>query len=131
MTKEEKIDMFAMRANGCTLQQVADKYGITRERVRQILLAYATPRKEKVYAYPNISHWMEENGVTLSQLADNCKLSYNTVRGYLNGVRDPNFIFVQYILKETGMPFEVAFQIREAAGSNEWNSASKEAHRRV
>ena len=131
MTKEEKIDMFAMRANGCTLQQVADKYGITRERVRQILFAYAKPRKEKVYAYPNISHWMEENGVTLSQLADNCKLSYNAVREYLNGVRDPNFIFVQYILKETGMPFEVAFQIREAAGSNEWNSASKEAHRRV
>ena len=131
MTKEEKIDMFAMRANGCTLQQVADKYGITRERVRQILFAYTAPRKEKVYAYPNISRWMEENGVTLSQLADNCKLSYNTVRGYLNGVRDPNFIFVQYILKETGMPFEVAFQIREATGSNEWNSASKEAHRRV
>ena len=131
MTKEEKIDMFAMRANGCTLQQVAVKYGITRERVRQILLAYTAPRKEKVYAYPNISNWMEENGVTLSQLADNCKLSYNTVRGYLNGVREPNFIFVQYILKETGMPFEVAFQIREEAASNEWNSASKEAHRRV
>ena len=131
MTKEEKIDMFAMRANGCTLQQVAGKYGITRERVRQILLAYTAPRKEKVYAYPNISHWMEANGVTLSQLADNCKLSYNTVRGYLKGIREPNFIFVQYILKETGMPFDVAFQIREAAASNEWNSASKEAHRRV
>ena len=126
MTKEEKIDMFAMRANGCTLQQVADKYGITRERVRQILLAYSAPRKEKVYAYPNISHWMAENGVTLSKLADNCKLSYNTVRGYLNGVRDPNFIFVQYILKETGMPFEVAFQIREAAESNEWNRRAHE-----
>ena len=126
MTKEEKIDMFAMRANGCTLQQVADKHGITRERVRQILFAYTAPRKEKVYAYPNISHWMEENGVTLSQLADNCKLSYNTVRGYLNGVRDPNFIFVQYILKETGMPFEVAFQIREAAASNEWNRRAHE-----
>lgn len=126
MTKEEKIDMFAMRANGCTLQQVADKYGITRERVRQILLAYTAPRKEKVYAYPNISNWMEENGVTLSLLSDNCKLSYNTVRGYLNGVRDPNFIFVQYILKETGMPFEVAFQIREAAASNEWNRRAHE-----
>ena len=131
MTKEEKIDMFAMRANGCTLQQVADKYGITRERVRQILFAYATPRNAKAHAHPNTSHWMGENGVTLSQLADNCKLSYNTVRGYLNGVRDPNFIFVEYILKETAMPFEVAFQIREAAGSNEWNSDSKEAHRRV
>ncbi len=126
MTKEEKIDMFAMRLNGCTLQQVADKYGITRERVRQILFAYTAPRKEKVYAYPNISHWMAENGVTLSQLADNCKLSYNTVRGYLNGVREPNFIFVQYILKETGMPFEVAFQIREAAASNEWNRRAHE-----
>ena len=126
MTKEEKIDMFAMRANGCTLQQVAGKYGITRERVRQILFAYTAPRKEKVYAYPNISHWMEANGVTLSQLADNCKLSYNTVRGYLKGIREPNFIFVQYILKETGMPFEVAFQIREAAGSNEWNRRAHE-----
>ena len=126
MTKEEKIDMFAMRANGCTLQQVAGKYGITRERVRQILLAYTAPRKEKVYAYPNISHWMEANGVTLSQLADNCKLSYNTVRGYLKGIREPNFIFVQYILKETGMPFDVAFQIREAAASNEWNRRAHE-----
>ena len=126
MTKEEKIDMFAMRVNGCTLQQVADKYGITRERVRQILFAYTAPRKEKVYAYPNISHWMEANGVTLSQLADNCKLSYNTVRGYLKGIREPNFIFVQYILKETGMPFEVAFQIRESAASNEWNRRAHE-----
>ena len=126
MTKEEKIDMFAMRANGCTLQQVAVKYGITRERVRQILLAYTAPRKEKVYAYPNISNWMEENGVTLSQLADNCKLSYKTVRAYLKGIREPNFIFVQYILKETGMPFEVAFQIREEAASNEWNRRAHE-----
>ena len=126
MTKEEKIDMFSMRLNGCTLQQVAGKYGITRERVRQILFAYTAPRKEKVYAYPNISNWMVENGVTLSQLADNCKLSYSTVRGYLNGVREPNFIFVQYILKETGMPFDVAFQIREAAESNEWNRRAHE-----
>ena len=126
MTKEEKIDMFAMRVNGSTLQQVADKYGITRERVRQILFSYIAPRNEKVYAYPNISHWMAENGVTLSKLADNCKLSYNTVRGYLNGTRYPNFIFVQYILKETGMPFEVAFQIREVAESNEWNRRAHE-----
>ena len=115
MTKEEQIDMFAMRVNGSTLQQVADKYGLTRERVRKILFAYVAPRNEKVYAYPNISHWMAENDITLSQLADNCNLSYNAVRDYMNGVRDPNFIFVQYILKETGMPFEVAFQNREAA----------------
>ena len=34
---KDKIKMFEMRVKGATLQEIGDKFGITREGVRQIL----------------------------------------------------------------------------------------------
>lgn len=37
MTRDQIIDMFTMRLDGHTPKEVGDKYGITKERVQQIL----------------------------------------------------------------------------------------------
>ena len=39
LTREEKIDMFSMRLDGYTLQEIGDKYGVTREAVRRMFAA--------------------------------------------------------------------------------------------
>ena len=42
MTKEEKIDAFTMRLDGYTLQEIGDKYGLTRERIRKMFALITT-----------------------------------------------------------------------------------------
>ena len=42
MTREEKIDAFTMRLDGYTLQEIGDKYGLTKERIRQMFAAVTT-----------------------------------------------------------------------------------------
>ena len=66
MTKEEKIDAFTMRLNGYTLQEIGDKYGLTRERIRQMFASITTESRisRKNYIYPNISDWMIDNNVS-------------------------------------------------------------------
>ena len=60
MTKEEKIDAFTMRLDGYTLQEIGDKYGLTKERIRQILEKSCKNERNtmKNYVYPNLADWM-------------------------------------------------------------------------
>ncbi len=37
MTREEKIEAFTMRLDGETYQEIADKFGVTRQYIHQIL----------------------------------------------------------------------------------------------
>lgn len=46
-SRDHVADMVAMRQAGATLQTIGDKYGITRERVRQLLLPFNIPRDYK------------------------------------------------------------------------------------
>lgn len=76
MTNEEKIKMFSMRLEGCTLQQIGDKYGITRERVRQVLDDSAGKRvKGQNWIYPNLRKYLNENKINACELAENCGVS--------------------------------------------------------
>lgn len=120
MTREQKIDMFAMRVNGFTLQEIADKYGVTRERVRQILAKSCSESgiSRKNYIYPNIADWMRENKVTQKMLSDKLGCSKATVSSYLIGRHSPSFEFINVILDITKMPYEVAFS-KERVQKNE------------
>ena len=114
MTREEKIDAFTMRLDGYTLQEIGDKYGLTRERIRQMFASITTksgiPRKiYKNYIYPNISDWMIDNNVKQSDLSKKLGCAQVTISSYLTGKNPPSFAFINLMLELTKMPYEVVF----------------------
>ena len=114
MTREEKIDAFTMRLDGCTLQEIGDKYGLTRERIRQMFASITTKsgisrKSYKNYIYPNISDWMIDNNVKQSDLSKKLGCAQVTISSYLTGKNPPSFAFINLMLELTKMPYEVAF----------------------
>ena len=111
MTKEEKIDAFTMRLNGYTLQEIGDKYGLTRERIRQMFAAVTTESgiSRKNYIYPNISDWMIDNNVSQYDLCKKLGCTQTTISSYLTGRKHPSFAFINLMLELTKMPYEVVF----------------------
>ena len=114
MTKEEKIDAFTMRLDGYTLQEIGDKYGLTRERIRQMFASITTKsgisrKSYKNYIYPNISDWMIDNNVKQSDLSKKLGCAQVTISSYLTGKKPPSFAFINLMLELTKMPYEVVF----------------------
>ena len=111
MTREEKIDAFTMRLDGYTLQEIGDKYGLTRERIRKMFAAVTTESgiSRKNYIYPNIADWMIENNVSQCDLSKKLGCAPNTISTYLTGRTHPTFTFINLMLELTKMPYEVAF----------------------
>lgn len=126
MTREQKIEMFAMRVDGCTLQEIGDRFGITRERVRQVFNAVACreaniQRGTENFTYPNLSKWMRTNDVSMSELwvrmgnkqanSGTTKISKLLKGDASLGLRMSQ---IKKILQITGMTFEEAFAEKEA-----------------
>ena len=111
MTREEKIDAFTMRLDGYTLQEIGDKYGVSRERIRQMFAQVTTESgiSRKNYIYPNIADWMVENNVTQSLFRKELGCGQATISSYLTGRLSPSFEFINKVLEITKMPYEVAF----------------------
>lgn len=110
-TKEEKLDVFAMRIDGFTLQEIGDKYGVTREAIRSMLSATCGESGivKRRYVYPNIAEWMMEKHMTQTELCKKIGIAQNTVSSIMRGRQNPNFSFVTAILQLTGMTFDEAF----------------------
>ena len=114
MTREEKIDAFTMRLDGYTLQEIGDKYGLTRERIRQTFASITTKsgisrKGYKNYIYPNISDWMSDNNVKQIDLSKKLGCAQVTISSYLTGKNPPSFAFINLMLELTKMPYEVVF----------------------
>lgn len=119
---KDKIKMFEMRIRGCTLQEIGDEYGITRERVRQIMqssISRSTSmiRGREGIIYPNISKWLKDNDVSLEefksalQIEQNLKYKNATRLSHiLKGKGEFSMSEIRGILKITNMTFEEAFQ---------------------
>ena len=72
---KDKIKMFEMRVKGATLQEIGDKFGITRERVRQILKSTISRETSMIRGregiiYPNISKWLKDNDISISEFTE-------------------------------------------------------------
>lgn len=116
MTKEQKIDMFAMRLDGYTLAAIGEKYGVTRERVGQIISRSAAIRSADFdsIVYPGIRRYCIENDVTLHQLtktlAEQTSRQANGWRAKLTEKRTSmSFESISAILQVTGLTYEQAF----------------------
>lgn len=111
MTREEKIDMFCMRMDGYTLQEIGDKYGITREYVRQVLDVGKRKDNFSKIVYPGLKRYMVERKLSVRKLSILIDTQCMTVANLLYGKSNPAMSTVNKILKLTGLTYEEAFSL--------------------
>ena len=118
MTRLDRIRIFELRHDGMTLEEIGNVYGISRERVRQIMeeVTHGYDRKMRCSymqkcIYPGIKKWLLDNRITASELNKKCGLCEKPTLMYnrIMGVTEFKISEIQKILAYTGMTFEEAF----------------------
>lgn len=108
----------ALREQGMTYQQIADKLGISKQAVAQTLAKTDTARarqiKPSMCIYPGLRNWMNANKVSMAELVRRCGYvpysgNRSNFRDYLNGRHDLRKPTIDKILEITGMTYEQAF----------------------
>ena len=121
MTKEEKLEAFSMLLDGYTLQAVGDKFGVSKQRVKQVftVVGIKNDTAAESCVYPNISRWLSENGYGYRRVAKLCDTTDATVISALKDGRDCKKSFIDKFLEVSGMTYEKAFgekrEIQEAS----------------
>ena len=111
MTREEKIGMFCMRMDGYTLQEIGNKYGITREYVRQILDVGKRKDISQKIVYPGLKQYLVENKMSVRKLSFLIGTQYQTALNALCGKSKPGMDVINKILQVTGLTYEEAFSL--------------------
>lgn len=116
MTVDEKVEAYRMRLNGSSLKECADKFGVTREYIRQITPPVETcARRRSSYEtciYPNLKKWLYENRYSYSSFAKLLAVSAMSVYNALKGKVDPHKKLIDKILDATEMSYEEAFKTK-------------------
>lgn len=116
---KRKEQMLKLRDKGYTLEQLAKKYGISRQRVHYIVgktderwFTYVTPER---VTYPNLRAWMNDNKVSVAEL---CRRVYGALhpsqqhrlgrclKGNADNLR---FCEIKNLVEVTGLTFEELF----------------------
>lgn len=126
MTREEKIEAFAMRLDGKTYEEIGKRFGLTKQRIEQILNVSGRDMSLKGIIYPNLCRHIREHYGSVPKFDD--------ALGYAG--RNPNLMYrrlrgegtiaiseVRKILELTGMTFEECFALSD--GAAEFVSANK------
>ena len=123
MTKEQKLEMFSMRLDGATFQEIGDKFGLTRQRVEQILKFGETrSHRSKVSEkciYKGLSDYIDKENITLNELTKMIGMKCKTTElanKRITGVRQFKINEIRKILERTGMTFEECFSLKESEG---------------
>lgn len=93
---ERNLDMLRMYSRGATLQEIGDRFGITRERVRQIIDRYLnySPRNKITEPQKQISTYIDRMGFKKTKLAKNIGMDCSNLCKMLNlRARMPHDIF--------------------------------------
>lgn len=110
-----------MYNSGMTLLQIAEKEGLTKQRVHQIVkkdygITEFQLNKINMVLFPAIRDWMIGYKITIKEFCDNVskishnEVSANSVEKFLTNGSKTSVCLIQDILKVTGMSFEEAFK---------------------
>lgn len=114
MTVEQKVEAYRMRLEGATLKECAEKFGVSREYIRQITPPVEIhPRRRSIYdscIYPNIKEWMYQNEYSYYAFSKLLGCTPASVYNVLMGKSSPNKKLIDKILDATGMSYEEAFK---------------------
>jgi hypothetical protein len=111
MTKEQKIEAYAMILNGASQREVGEKFGVSKQYIQSLIPATAIRMDAAAErcVYPNIAEWMRENKMGFSGIAKAIEMTPQTVHRDLTGKGEPRKYFIDSMLKLTEMTYEQAF----------------------
>ena len=109
-SEAELVEMFRFRIEGRSLQEIGDRFGITRERARQILNKPHAGGIATRCVYPAIRRYLETNVISQKDFAERIGVSNSGLTNVLLGKHLPNKRMIDKILHETGLTYEEAFR---------------------
>ena len=116
MDKKEKMKL--LREQGITCQEIADMFGVSRQRVHQVCgkthPGYFRPIGDECI-YPNLRKWMNENKVSRKEFLQRMGLSpYSENQAqfgrYVRGECQPKKPYIDKMLAVTGLTYETLFE---------------------
>ena len=111
MTREQKIEAFAMRIDGYSLEQIAKKFGVTREWIRQMLYkSVSGDNYRRKYVYPEITKWMDKNNFTQQDICKITGYKQNAISSILIGKNQPSLKFISTICDAMQMQPSIVFK---------------------
>ena len=118
----DKTQIIKDRKSGMTMQQIAEKYGITKQYVSTITCQIGTGHFQRVTVkrcvYPNLRAWMNNHRVGVTELAGRVGISMEannieTLRNVLRGRTQPKKNLIEKLLSITGMTYEQLFAMED------------------
>lgn len=119
MNKEDKIEVFKMRLDGFNYQEIAEKFGVSKQYINQMLQSVISERKLKyinTIVYSNIANWLKNNECSISEFARKTGIKRSTLNDKLHGIRQFKSNEVKSILDVTGMKLEECLKMKESEG---------------
>jgi transcriptional regulator with XRE-family HTH domain len=120
MKKGEKFKIYREeRKNGLTYQQIADKYGVSKQTVGQACRTYNAnmyrPVTPKRCIYVNLRNWMNKNKVGTVELTrrlgvEGAGRNEYQMRNLLLGAFQPRKPHIDRLIEITGLTYEQLFQ---------------------
>lgn len=108
-----------MRENGASLQEIGDRYGVTRERVRQLIGNKVRKGNTQIQRikYRGLRRYFEENNVSYAYFARKIGTSAGKIDTLSNFISDPSkgarfsIEQIKLMCQVTGQTFEQLFEI--------------------
>ena len=115
ITSDQKVEMYRMRLEGKSYQAIADRFGVSRQYVYQLIgqQCKSEPYRNVNVPYTGLRKWMNESNYSVAKLAKESGCtddhSYVTINSYLQGSPRMDIDSIRKILRFTGLTFEEAF----------------------
>lgn len=122
MTKEQKIEAYAMRLTGYSLRECAQKFGVSYQYIQQMFPGInnhaATLAMRCIYK--GLSEYIKDNGISLRVLSNliDAGLNLTTIRNRLRGMSEFTITEIRALLDYTGLTFEECFALKNGAVEN-------------
>lgn len=113
LTREQKIEIFVMRTDGYTLQEIADKFGMTRENVRRVINGLLDRKPVNTgygNMYPAIRRALRRKGLSIYELSRSTGIGVATLYRAVRPNKNPTKKTIDAILAATGLTYEEAFR---------------------
>ena len=117
MNRDDKIEVFKMRLDGFSYQEIAEKFGVSKQYINQMLQNVISERRNKAVnkiVYPNIANWLKGNDCSISEFAIRVGMKRPTLDSKLYGRNKFNSDEIKRILDVTGMKFEECLKMKES-----------------